>query len=128
MARESIDVREAITKITVSDLPRSREWYSRLFGKGPDLEPFPGNVEFKVGGAWVQISKGKVQPSSWSLELEVRDLFRERERLRQGGVAATEIKAVPDVISYFDLTDPDGNPMKWFQVLTSEPKVTGGRD
>ncbi len=114
--------------ITVSDLPKSREWYSRLFGKVPDLEPFPGNVEFKVGGAWVQISRGNVRPSSWSLQLEVRDLSRERERLREAGIAATDIKTVPSVISYFDLSDPDGNPMRWFQVLTSDQKVTGGRE
>jgi hypothetical protein len=75
----------------------------------------------------VQISKGKVQPSSWSLELEVRDLSREREGLRAAGIAATEIKTIPNVISYFDLNDPDGNAMRWFQVLTSNPKVTGNR-
>jgi len=127
--QREIDVRETIVEITVSDLPKSREWYSRLFGKkGPDLEPFPGNVEFRVGGAWVQIVSGKVQPSSWNLQLEVRDLSRERERLRDGGIAASEIKTVPNVISYFDLSDPDGNTMRWFQVLTSDPKVTGIRD
>jgi predicted enzyme related to lactoylglutathione lyase len=92
------------------------------------LEPFEGNVEFKVGGAWVQITSGKVQPSSWSLQLEVRDLPRERERLRKAGITATEIKTVPNVISYFDLSDPDGHSMRWFQVLTSDAKVTGGRD
>jgi len=123
--RELIDVKDTIVVIKVSDLARSREWYSRLFGKEPDLEPFPGNVEFKVGGAWVQISQGKVQPSSWSFQIEVRDLPRERERLRESEISATEIETVPNVISYFDLTDPDGNAMRWFQVLTSNPKVTG---
>ena len=53
-------MKDVLVEIAVSDLPKSREWYSRLFGKGPDLEPFPGNVEFKVGGAWVQIVNGKV--------------------------------------------------------------------
>ena len=48
---ETIDVRETIVEITVSDLSKSRMWYSQLFGKAPDLEPFPGNVEFRVGGA-----------------------------------------------------------------------------
>lgn len=124
---EAINVRETIVEIAVSDLPKSREWYSRLFGKGPDLEPFPGNVEYRVGGAWVQIVAGKVRPSSWTLTIEVRDLPRERERLREGGIAATEIRTVPDVIRYFDLTDLDGNAMRWFQVLTTDPKVTGGR-
>jgi len=123
-----IEVKEAIVVIAVSDISKSREWYSRLFGKGPDLEPFPGNVEFRVGGAWVQIVKSKVQASSWSLQLEVQDLSRERERLREAGITATEINTVPNVISYFDLHDLDGNTMRWFQVLTSDPKVTGNRD
>ena len=121
-------MKDVLVEIAVSDLPKSREWYSRLFGKGPDLEPFPGNVEFKVGGAWVQIVNGKVQPSSWTLLLAVGDLSREWERLRESGIAATEIKTVPDVIRFFDLRDPDGNAMRWFQVLTSDPTVTGIRD
>jgi catechol 2,3-dioxygenase-like lactoylglutathione lyase family enzyme len=123
----SIDVRETITEIPVSDLEKSREWYSRLLGHGPDLEPFPGNVEFKVGGSWLQIVKGKVQPSSWNFQVEVRDLSQERERLRSAGVEAAEIKTVPNVISYFGIKDPDGNSLLFFQVLTSDPKVTGGR-
>jgi predicted enzyme related to lactoylglutathione lyase len=126
-AQSPIDVREYITEITVSDLPKSKEWYSRLFGKGPDLEPFPGNVEYKIGGAWVQIVAGEVKPSSWTLTLEVRDITQERERLRESGIVATEVRTVPDVISYFDLKDPDGNAMRWFQVLTTDAKVTGGR-
>jgi len=124
----SVDAREAITVITVMDLAKSREWYSKLFGKGPDLEPFPGNIEFKVGGAWVQISQGKVTPSTWSLQIEVNDLSRERERLRNRGISASEIGTVPNEISWFDITDPDGNAMRWFQVLTNNPNVTGERE
>jgi len=86
-----IDARETIIQIAVSDISRSRRWYSQLFGKGPDLEPFPGNVEFKVGGAWVQIVGGTVRPSSWSILFEVRDLAWERERLRGVGIPAIEI-------------------------------------
>jgi predicted enzyme related to lactoylglutathione lyase len=127
-AQGAIDVRETIVEITVSDLSKSRDWYSRLFGKGPDLEPFPGNIEYRVGGAWVQIVSGKVKASSWTLLIEVRDLTRERERVVESGITATEIKTVPNVISYLDLSDPDGNAMRWFQVLTSDPRVTGIRD
>ncbi len=128
MAQGPIDVREAITVIKVSDLQRSREWYAKLFGKGHDLEPFPGNVEFGVGGAWVQISSGRVQPSTWSLHLEVRDVSRERDRLRGTAIEATEVSGVPGVISFFDLNDPDGNSIRCFQVLTPDAKVTGGSD
>jgi hypothetical protein len=46
--QESARVRETITVITVSDYAKSKEWYSQSFAKGPDLEPFPGNVEHMV--------------------------------------------------------------------------------
>jgi predicted enzyme related to lactoylglutathione lyase len=123
-----IDARETITEIQVSNLARSKERYSRLFGKAPDLEPFPGNVEYKIGGAWVQIVEGKVKPSSWTILFEVRDVHRERERLGENNITTTEIKTIPNVISWFDLTDPDGNAMRWFQVLTTDTKVTGNRN
>ena len=128
LTQAPIQAREIITEITVSDLPKSREWYSRLFGKGPGLEPFPGNVEFQVGGAWVQIVKGEVRHSSWTILFEVRDLVRERERLQNVGISVPEIETSSDVIGWFDLKDPDRNAMRWFQVLTSDPKVTSIRD
>jgi catechol 2,3-dioxygenase-like lactoylglutathione lyase family enzyme len=122
-----IDVREVITEISVSNLAASREWYTRLLGKAPDLEPFPGNVEWRVRGGWLQIVEGTVEPSSWSFQVEVRDLPRERERLRTAHVEAAEIQTVPNVLSYFAVRDPDGNHLLFFQVLTSDPTVTGGR-
>ena len=85
-------------------------------------------MEFKIGGAWVQIVEAEVKPSSWTILFEVRDLARERERLPKSNIAATEIQTKPNVISWFDLIDLDGNEMKWFQVLTTDPKVTGNRD
>jgi len=69
-----------------------------------------------------------VRPSSWSILFEVRDLAWERERLRGVGISAVEIKTTPGVISWFDLSDPDGNSMRWFQVLTSDSRVTGNRN
>ena len=127
MDGNQIDVRDTIVSIQVSDLSKSKEWYSKAFGKQPDLEPFPGNVEFKVGGAWVQVTKGNVRASSWSLEIEVGDLSKETERLKTAGLRSGEVKTIPGVITYFDIADPDGNQMRWFQVLTKDEKVTGTR-
>lgn len=123
----TIEVREIITEITVSDLSRSREWYSLLFGKPVDLEPFEGNLEWKIAGAWVQISKGEPKPSTWGLRIEVRDVHKERERLRKAGISAKEVKTVPDTIAFFTIRDPDDQDILFFQVLTKDPKVTGGR-
>ena len=33
----------------------------------------------------------------------------------------------PDVISWSGIEDPDGNEMRWYQVLTSDIQVMGER-
>jgi hypothetical protein len=43
------------------------------------------------------------------------------------GVDVPEIETRPNVISWFDIEDPDGNEMRWRQVLTSDTQVTGER-
>ena len=131
-----ISVKDLIVEITSTDFPRSRKWYAKLFGKkGPDLKPFPGNVlfstniVFKVGSSGSQISRGNVQLSSnWALQLNVTDLSREREGLRQSGIATSEIRIVPDEVSFFALKDPDGNHLEWFQVLTPSAMITDARN
>src|SRR5690349_16175984 len=100
---ESIRVKDIITIIPVSDLARSKAWYSKLFGKAPDLEPFPGNIEYKLGSAWIQISKGTVKPSNWNLHIEVHDLAREHRRLQDHGIVTSQIgtsrESLPGLIS-----------------------------
>lgn len=118
-------VKDVIVRITVGDIAKAREWYTRVFGKRPDLEPFPGNVEFKIGGAWVQLAAGPEGHRGSTVMLGVDDLDMERERLAERGIAAAETQSLPGVIKWFDVADSDGNQMRWFQVLTSDPKVTG---
>ena len=42
-------------------------------------------------------------------------------------IPVPEIKTVPNLISWFDIRDPDRNAMRWFQALTTEKKVVGDR-
>jgi len=46
------------------------------------------------------------------------------ERLLENGVDEPEIETRPNMISWFDIEDPDGNEMRWYQVLTSDTQVT----
>ncbi len=119
-ADSSVKVKEFIVEIPVSDLSKSTEWYSKLFGRKPDLEPFPGNVEFKVGKAWVQISEGEVKQSNWLVNLEVLDLHREYDRIKESNIYTTEIKERGGVVSWFDAKDPDGNSIRFYKLITSE--------
>jgi hypothetical protein len=49
------------------------------------------------------------------------------KRLLEKGVDVPEIETRPNVISWFDIEDPDGNEMRWYQVLTSDTQVTDER-
>ncbi|MDG6985431.1 MAG: hypothetical protein JRM73_01625 [Nitrososphaerota archaeon] len=45
----------------------------------------------------------------------------------KGDIRAPEVKTVPNVISWFDISDPEGKAMRWLQVLTTDKKVVGDR-
>lgn len=58
----------------------------------------------------------------------VRDVVRERERLRKVGIASKEVKTIPGTISFFGIRYADDNDLLFFHVLTQDPKVIGGRE
>ncbi len=105
------DCVEATVTIPVRDLPTAREWYGRLLGKAPDLEPVPGVVEFRVGDTWLQLQEGSPGTQGWDFRFGVRDLEHERRRLDELGIVVGETVTVPAVIRFFDFRDPDGNPL-----------------
>jgi hypothetical protein len=72
-----------------------------------------------------RIAQLVIAPVERATLVEVEDLSQERERMTKAGVEATEIQTAPEVISWFDVRDPDGNSIRWFQVLTTDSKVAG---
>ncbi len=123
-SRGGIDARDCITAIQVSDVARSREWYARLLGRPPDLEPF-GNQEWRIAGGWISLQAGEPKPSPWQLHVEVRDVHREHERVKAAGIPVAPVQTEPGELSFFVVTDPDNYTVLLFQVLSRDPKVTG---
>lgn len=111
---------EVTVGVHVRSLADARRWYERLLGKGPELEPVPGIVEFNVCGAWLQLEEGPVVPGSSALRFGVPDLGTERTRLEGLGVRLGETVTVPRVIRFFDFADPDGNSLGCYELLKSE--------
>ena len=125
-SKGGIDARDCITAIQVSDVAKSRAWYSRLLGREPDLEPF-GNQEWKIAGGWISLQKGAPTASPWQLHVEVRDVQREYERVKKAGIAVAALQTEPGELSFFTVTDPDNYTLLLFQVLSKDPKITGAR-
>lgn len=108
---------EATVSLPVRSIHTAREWYERLFGKAPELEPAPEIVEFNVGGAWLQLAEGAPGPTGVVFRIGVRNLEQERSRLERMGVAIGETVTVPTVIRFCDFKDLDGNPLSLYELL-----------
>lgn len=110
---------EATITIPVRNVAKAREWYERMLGMPPELEPVPGIVEFRVGGTWLQLEEGRGGSNGWVFRFGVQSLESERSRLRDAGVAVGETITVPGVIRFSDFTDPDGNVLSLYELLVS---------
>jgi catechol 2,3-dioxygenase-like lactoylglutathione lyase family enzyme len=116
-----LEITEVTLGIPVVDLTRSRDWYERLLGFPPELEPVAGMAEFRIAGTWLQLREVRVSRPGWSFRIGVRNLDAEFDRLRADGFDPTEIETVPGVIRFVRLTDPDGNTVSLYELLPRVP-------
>ena len=108
--------------LPVTDLAGASAWYARLLGRGTDLEPVAGVEEFEpVPGCWVQLFEGTPgEGCECVVRFGVADLQAARARLVGLGIPVGPIEQVEDVIAFCDFTDPWGNQLSLYQVLTPE--------
>lgn len=109
-----------ITSITVGlsvqDLERAARWYKELFDIKEAISPVDGVLEMEIGPVWLQLYEGKGIESDAALRFGVQDIERAHKRVKKLGIPAEEITDVPGVIRYFDLRDPDGHGLSFYQM------------
>lgn len=100
----------------VSDLEKSTQWYQQLLGEVESFSPAPGVMEFQLNDkTWLQLFEGEVAVGS-ILRLEVADIQSSHKKLGEIGISTTSIELVPNVVSYFDFSDPDGNQLSFYKL------------
>lgn len=102
----------------VSDLKQSIDWYQQLLGEVEGFSPAEGVFEFQLNeSTWLQLFEG--EPSSGAiLRLEVKDIQDHHSRLVKLGISPGPVDMVPNVVSYFDFKDPDGNLLSFYMLET----------
>ncbi len=110
----------------VKDFERAKKFYSEILGfeKTWDGGEEVGWMQFAlpVKGAQLGLNlqrEGEVKQGSGTLTLDVEDLETTRNYLTDKGVQADVIVDVPDMVSYFNIIDPDGNKIQ----IVSDPRV-----
>ena len=102
-------ITRVLAQSTVSDLAAGEEWYTRLFGRGPDARPMDGLVEWHLGAAFgVQVFEEADRAGRSSMVLDDTDLDALASRLAAAGIAHDGVQQVTSSRALV-LTDPDGN-------------------
>lgn len=105
--------------LPVLELREATEWYRRLLGSRPEINPAPGVREFEiVPQFWLQLFVSQqVGESACVVRFGVSNIEAEHERIRELGAEPSPIETVPGVVRYFDFRDPYGNRLSCYQVV-----------
>jgi catechol 2,3-dioxygenase-like lactoylglutathione lyase family enzyme len=110
----------------VKDYDRAKEFYTEVLGLEVtwDGGTEVGWVEFAlpVSGARLGLnilSEGEVKVGSGTLVPVVHDLETTKKYLDDKGIKTDDIVDVPDMVSWFNVKDPDGNIIQF----VADPRV-----
>lgn len=101
--------RKVYTFLFTEDLKAAEDWYTRLFGRGPDNRPMPTLTqwEFRDFGGIGVCSDAEIAARG-AVFLIVEDIAAERSRLRDLGIRLGD--DIPgDYSTLAQVHDPDGN-------------------
>ncbi len=101
--------------LPVADFGAAYEWYVGLLGRAADMFPHDTEAVWRLtpGGA-IYVVQDRERAGSGLLTVAVDNLAEHERRLRETGVAFTEL-AVGDAPRRLGVTDPDGNTLTFFQ-------------
>lgn len=97
------------TFLLTADLAAAEDWYTKLFGRGPDNRPMNTLVQWELfDQAGVGLSTDDEIASRGAMFLIVDDVAAERRRLQSLGIVLGE-DIEGDYSTLAQVRDPDGN-------------------
>ena len=109
----------------IKDFDRAKKFYEEIMGfeKVWDGGTEAGWAEFAlpVEGArlGLNLQEGEIKKGSGTLTINVEDLDKTREYFNSKELSPTDIVDIPDMVSYFNIEDTEGNPIQ----VVADPRV-----
>lgn len=112
----------ATVGLPVSDLNKAIEWYRQLLGEREEINPIEGVWEARVTPSfWLQLFELEPDVSSSKVvRFETEDVERSRKLALSLGVEVGEIETVPEAVRFFEFSDPFGNMLSFYQLLSED--------
>lgn len=110
---------EVVVGVSVSSIVDAEAWYLSFLGSEVKvIRPFPGVVEFMIApGVWYQIFEiENHQPSGSIVRFLVDDMAASQAEWLEAGIDTGEAIEVPNVVTYSEFTDPDGNALGLYEL------------
>lgn len=111
----------------VTDYEQSKKFYEEVLGfeKVFDAGSEVGWVEFALPVANARLGlninpEAKITQGSGVLTLNMADLDKTKSYFDGKGTETTDIVDIPDMVSYFNISDPDGNRIQ----IIADPRVS----
>jgi predicted enzyme related to lactoylglutathione lyase len=116
-----ISFRTVYFQIRVEDLNRAKEFYEKIFGLDVTfyISPEIGWSELQLPGGAPKLGLNSSPDSGGVLTFEVNDLEGTKKYFESKNIETTEIIDVPDMVSYFNISDSEGNKVQ----IVSDPRI-----
>lgn len=110
---------EVTVSVPVQSLGDAEVWYRKFLGPNvKETHPVPGVTEFMVApGVWLQLFETENQQSANSvLRFKVQDFTAAQEARNAVGINTGEATVVPDIVTFSEFSDPDGNQLGFYSL------------
>ena len=114
-------------QLKVNDLERAKKFYEEIFGFKVSwyMSPDIGWCELDLPGGISRLGLNTTEegedilPESGTFTIEVKNLEESKTYLEKKGVETSEITDIPGMVSYFNITDSEGNRVQ----IVSSPRI-----
>ncbi|MCT7661844.1 VOC family protein [Mycobacterium deserti] len=112
-------VNDICAVVAASDYDRALAWYTRILGRGPDLEPIDGVAEWQLTAtAWLQLIEDADRAGRSAVRFGVDDLAAQIASLNELGVPTGEPVVIADMVRVLDIADSEGNEVSYVEDIT----------
>jgi catechol 2,3-dioxygenase-like lactoylglutathione lyase family enzyme len=120
---KTVEIKNALAGVAVTNLEASVRWYSRLIGRDPDQRLMPEVAEYRFPtGGWCQLFEDQQRAGQSSCTFVVHRLDEALAAVKAAGIDHSEPMRT-ELVDTAIVTDPDGNQIVFAQAKSPANKV-----